>query len=161
MTRFWLIILRIICGIQLVITAYSSLFALTVLFLGGGFMALVDAIAFALIAALPVRVFIILGNNYPDKIIEGKPKKNFNRIFLINILLISYLLTYVIRDFKSGMNSINDNGFFIFFLFSFIGSLSILVIHLCILYSLFWLRKQIVINAGYKDFEFENKNENV
>jgi len=161
MTRFWLIILRIICGIQLVITVYSSLFALTALFTGGGFMELVHAIAFALIAALPVRVFMVLGTNYPDKVIEGRSKKNFNRIFLINILLISYLLAYVIRDFRSGMDNVNDKGFFIFYLFSLIGSLSMLVIHLCILYSLFWLRKQITINASYKDFEFENQDENV
>ena len=161
MTRFWLIILRIICGIQLVITVYSSLFALTALFTGGGFMEFVHTIAFGLIAALPVLVFMILGNNYPDKVIEGRSKKNFNRIFLINILLISYLLAYVIRDFRSGMDNVNDKGFFIFYLFSLIGSLSMLVIHLCILYSLFWLRKQITINASYKDFEFENQDENV
>ena len=124
-------------------------------------MELVHAIAFALIAALPVRVFMVLGSNYPDKVIEGRSKKNFNRIFLINILLISYLLAYVIRDFRSGMDNVNDKGFFIFYLFSLIGSLSMLVIHLCILYSLFWLRKQITINASYKDFEFENQDENV
>ena len=124
-------------------------------------MELVHAIAFALIAALPVRVFMVLGINYPDKVIEGRSKKNFNRIFLINILLISYLLAYVIRDFRSGMDIVNDKGFFIFYLFSLIGSLSMLVIHLCILYSLFWLRKQITINASYKDFEFENQDENV
>ena len=124
-------------------------------------MELVHAIAFAIIAALPVRVFMVLGTNYPDKVIEGRSKKNFNRIFLINILLISYLLAYVIRDFRSGMDNVNDKGFFIFYLFSLIGSLSMLVIHLCILYSLFWLRKQITINASYKDFEFENQDENV
>jgi len=124
-------------------------------------MELVHAIAFGLIAALPVRVFMVLGTNYPDKVIEGRSKKNFNRIFLINILLISYLLAYVIRDFRSGMDNVNDKGFFIFYLFSLIGSLSMLVIHLCILYSLFWLRKQITINASYKDFEFENQDENV
>jgi len=104
---------------------------------------------------------MVLGYNYPDKIIEGRSKKNFNRIFLINILLISYLLAYVIRDFRSGMDNVNDKGFFIFYLFSLIGSLSMLVFHLCILYSLFWLRKQITINASYKDFEFENQDENV
>lgn len=161
MTRFWLIILRIICGIQLVITAYSSIFSLISLFLGEGFMAIVHTIAFAFIAALPVRVFMILGNNYPDKIIEGRAKKNFNRLFLINILLISYLLAYVIRDFRSGMDNFNEKGIFVFFLLSFIGSLSMLIIHLCILYSLFWLRKQIAINARHEDFEFENKDENV
>ena len=161
MTRFWLIILRIVCGIQLVITAYSSIFAFISLFIGGGLMELVHAVAFALIAALTVRAFMILGNNYPDKPIEGRSKKNFNRLFLINILLISYLLAYVIRDFRSGMDNLNENNIFIFFLLSFIGSLSMLIIHLCILYSLFWLRKQITINASHKDFEFENKDENV
>ena len=161
MTRAWLIILRIICGIQLVITAYSSLFALISLFLGGGFMELIHAIAFALIAALPVRVFIILANNYPDKIIEGRSKKDFNRLFLINILLISYLLAYVIRDFRSGMNNVNESNIFIFFFFSFIASLSMLIIHLCILYSLFWLRKTIRLNASNKQFEFEMDKEKV
>ena len=103
MTRTWLIILRIICAIQLVITLYISFFLVAALFTGGGFIYLFEAIAFAFIATLPIRVFIVLNNNYPDKIIEGKEKRGFNRVFLINILLIVFLAGFVIRDYKDAV----------------------------------------------------------
>ena len=160
MTRTWLIILKIICAIQLVVTIYSSLFALIAFILAGDWLDLIDAIAFAFIAALPLRAFIILSNNYPDKIIVGRARKNFNRLFLINVLLISYLLAYVIRDFNSGMQLSKLAGVSIAYFFSFIISTAMLIIHLCILYSLYWLRKQITLNANHKEFDFEEDNGN-
>ncbi len=75
MTRGWRIIMRVICAIQLVIAIYSGFFSLAALFTVGGVAYFVRAIAFAMIAALPIRVFIIPGNNYPGKQLQGKEKK--------------------------------------------------------------------------------------
>lgn len=167
MTRFWLIIMKIICAIQLVITIYTSFFSLTALFTDGGFSYFLQAIAFAIIAALPVRVFMVLANNYPNKPLEGREKKNFNRVFLINVLLISFLSAFVIRDYRE---AVRLSRIFLVgapyqsplsYYYDFIVSLSMLVIHLCILYSLFWLRKQINHNAYNKQFDFEMQDENV
>src|SRR6187399_3794031 len=110
MTRFWLIILRIICIIQILI-AISKCFVSLVGLVGGEFVFLLQAIAFALIAALPAFTFIISNNNFPDKPIEGKLKKNFNRLFLINILLISFLFGFIFRDYREGARLSNLPGF--------------------------------------------------
>lgn len=167
MTRFWLIIMRIICAIQLVITVYSSFFSLAAMFTDGGLSYLLQAIAFAIIATLPIRVFMVLGNNYPNKPLEGKEKKNFNRVFLINVALISFLLAFVIRDYREAvrLSKILVVGAPyqspLSYYYDFIVSLSMLVIHLCILYCLFWLRKQINHNAYKKQFDFEMQDENI
>lgn len=167
MTRFWLIIMRIICAIQLVITIYSSFFSLAALFTEGEFSFFFQAIAFALMAALPIRVFMIFGNNYPNKMLEGKEKRNFNRVFLVNVLLISFLLAFVIRDYREAMRLSKifvpggPHQSTLSHYYDFIISLSMLIIHLCILYSLFWLRKQITLNASNKQFDFEMQDENI
>ena len=75
MTRFWLIMLRIICIIQTLIAIVQCFTSLFGLLMGGGFMLLLQAIAFGFIAALPILTFTIYNNNYPDKLIEGKQKK--------------------------------------------------------------------------------------
>lgn len=166
MTGFWLIILRIICALQLVVTLYSSFFSLAALFTDGGFDHFLQAISYAIIATLPVRVFLILGNNYPNKMLEGSQKKNFNRVFLINVLLISFLMAFVILDYRQAIHhskifAKGSNQSTLFYYYDFIISLSMLIIHLCILYSLFWLRKQITFNVSNKQFDFEMHDENV
>ena len=167
MTGCWLIILRILCAIQLVLTIYSSFFSLAGLITVGGVGYLLQAIAFALIAALPMRVFMILGNNYPNKVLEGKEKKIFNRVFLVNVLLISFLLAFVIRDFREAVRlskisaALAPHQWTFPYYYDFIMSLSMLIIHLCILYSLYWLRTQIIINARNRQFDFEMQDENI
>ena len=165
MTRFWLIIMRIICAIQLVIAIYSSFFSLAALFTVGGFTYFFQAIAFAIIATLPIRVFIILSNNYPNKPLQGKEKKNFNRVFLVNFLLISFLSALVIRDYREAERLSNiaivvaPGQSSLSYYYDFIVYLSMLIIHFCILYSLYWLRTQINLNASNKQFDFEMKDE--
>jgi hypothetical protein len=116
---------------------------------------------------LPIRVFIVLSNNYPDKPLQPKEKKNFNRVFLVNVLLISFLLAFVIYDYRE---AVRLSKIFVIgaprpsrfeYYYDFFTSLSMLVIHLCILYSLFWLRKQININVNNKQFDFEMEEEKI
>jgi hypothetical protein len=160
MTRFWLIILRIICIIQILI-AISKCFVSLVGLIGGQFVFLLQAIAFALIAALPVFTFIISNNIFPDKPIEGKLKKNFNRLFLINVLLTSFLFGFVFKDYKQAM-SLSDQVGHLYFVFFIDLSISIatLLFHFSILYGLYWLRSHINNNASSKQFDFEEPNEN-
>src|SRR6187431_956851 len=106
MTRFWLIILRIVCIVQILIAVFRCLTSFTGLVLNGEFIFLLQSIAFALIAILPIITFNISNNFFPDKLIEGRLKKNFNRIFLINFLLISFLFGFVFQDFRNYRNSI-------------------------------------------------------
>ena len=104
MTRFWLIILRIVCIVQILIAVFRCLSSFTGLVLEGEFIFLLQSIAFVFIAILPIITFNISNNFFPDKLIEGRRKKNFNRVFLINFLLIAFLFGFVFQDFKVAVN---------------------------------------------------------
>jgi len=160
MTRFWLIMLRIICILQTLIAIIQCFTSLFGLLMGDSFMLLLQAIAFGFIAALPILTFTIYNNNYPDKLIEGRQKKYFNRIFLINFLLIAFLFGFVFRDYRDAILQSNSMGLgpdLIFFI-PFIFSCCILVFHFSILYGLYWLRRHINNNVNRKQFDFEDEN---
>jgi len=161
MTRFWLIVLRIICILQTLIAivqCFTSLFGV----LMGSFMMLLQAIAFGFIAALPILTFTVYNNNYPDKLIEGRQKKNFNRIFLINFLLIAFLFGFVFRDYRDGILQSRTlgvgSGFDLVFFIPFIISCCTLIFHFSILFGLYWLRRQINNTIGSRQFDFEDEN---
>jgi len=161
MTRFWLIMLRIICILQILIAivqCFTSLFGV----LMGSFMMLLQAIAFGFIAALPILTFTVYNNNYPDKLIEGRQKKNFNRIFLINFLLIAFLFGFVFRDYRDGILQSRTlgvgSGFDLVFFIPFIISCCTLIFHFSILFGLYWLRRQINNTIGSRQFDFEDEN---
>ena len=159
MTRFWLIILRIICIVQILIVIFKCLASLVGL-VGGEFVFLIQAIAFALITALPVFTFIISNNNFPDKPIVGKLKKNFNRLFLINVVLISFLFGFIFKDYKQVVSLSDKLGkpFSVFFIDFFISIITLLF-HFAILYGLYWLRSHINNNTSSKQFDFELQDE--
>jgi hypothetical protein len=134
--------------------------------LGGEFVFLLQAIAFALMALLPIFTFILIGNNFPDKIIAGKRRKNFNRIFLVNFLLIAFLFGFFFKDLRNvrTLAKAFETPFYtldIFYLGGLLISSIMLVFHFCILYGLYWLRSHINYNASRKQFDFEMQNENI
>ncbi len=169
MTRFWLIILRIVCIVQILIAVFQCLSSFTGLVLNGDFIFLLQSIAFGFIAILPIMTFNISNNYFPDKIIEGTPKKNFNRIFLINFLLISFLFAFVFQDFKDYKNAVKFSHEFSVatkygrpasHLISFIISGVMLIFHFSILYGHYWMRRYINNNVNQKQFDFEMQDEN-
>ena len=168
MTRFWLIILRIICIIQILIAIFECLFSFTGLVLEGEFILLLQSIASAFIAIFSIITFSISNNYFPDKIIEGRQKKNFNRIFLINFLLISFLFGLVFRDYKDYRNAVKLSHVFtvtgnymplVPYLISLIISCAMLIFHFSILYGHYWMRRHINNNVGSKQFDFELQDE--
>ena len=165
MIKFWLILLRVICVIELILAVFQCFFSLIGL-LSGQFVFLLQAIAFAFIALLPIFTFTLIGTNFPDKIIAGKQRKNFNRIFLVNFLLIAFLFGFFFKDLGNVQTLAKDleTPFYkldIFFLGGLLISSIMLVLHFCILYGLYWLRSHINYNASRKQFDFEMQNENV
>ena len=169
MTRFWLIILRIVCIAQILIAVFQCLSSFTGLVLNGEFIFLLQSIAFAFIAILPIMTFNISNNYFPDKIIEGRPKKNFNRIFLINFLLISFLFGFVFQDFNDYRNAVKFSHVFsaaakyrppVSYLISFIISSAMLIFHFSILYGQYWMRRYINNYANRQQFDFEMQDEN-
>lgn len=162
MTRFWLIILRIICIIQILIAIFLCISSLFGVLMGNGMMSLSQAIAFGFIAALPVLTITIYNKNYPDKLIEGKQKEYFNRIFLINFLLIAFLFGFVFRDYRDAIIQSRSlglrSGLYLAFFIPFIISCCILIFHFSILYGLYWLRRHINNNVNHTQFDFEEEN---
>src|SRR5688572_1534620 len=168
MTRFWLIILRIVCIAQILIAVFRCLSSFTGLVLEGEFIFLLQSIAFVFIAILPIITFNISNNFFPDKLIEGRRKKNFNRVFLINFLLIAFLFGFVFQDFKDYRNSVKISHIFseaakyrlpVAYLLSFIISCVMLIFHFSILYGHYWMRRYINNNANRKQFDFEMQDE--
>ena len=167
MTRFWLIILRIVCILQIVLAIFQCLSSFAGLILNGGFIFLLQSIAFAFIAILPIITFTISNNYFPDKLIEGRQKKNFNRIFLINFLLISFLFAFVFQDYKDYRRAVKFSHIFsvavsyrptVSYLISFIISFILLIFHFSILYGHYWMRRYINNNTSRKQFDFEEEN---
>jgi len=118
---------------------------------------------------LPIITFNISNNFFPDKLIEGRLKKNFNRIFLINFLLISFLFGFVFQDFNDYMNSVKISHIYsvaenyrplVSYLISFIISCAMLIFHFSILYGHYWMRRYINNNANRKQFDFEMQDKN-
>ena len=167
MTRFWLIILRIVCIIQILMAVFQCLSSFTGLVLNGEFIFLLQSIAFAFIVILPIITFNISNNYFPDKIIEGRPKKNFNRVFLINFLLISFLFGFVFQNFSDYRNAVKLSHEFSVatkygppasYLISIIISCAMLIFHFSILYGHYWMRRYINNNVNHKQFDFEEEN---
>jgi hypothetical protein len=166
MIKFWLVILRIICIIQLIIASFECILSFIGLFTDGDLIYLLQTIAFAFIAALPMLTFNIISNNFPDKFIAGKQKKNFNRIFLVNFLLIAFLFGFIFKDYRQAKVTADLASISVFnlpgyFLFGFVTSVVMLIFHFILLFGLFWLRSHINYNANRKQFDFESQNESV
>lgn len=158
MVRFWLVMLRIVCVLQILITIFLFFSSLLHLLTNGSFMSLIQVIAFAFIGALPIFTFKVFNNNFPDRPIEGKQKKNFNRLYLINFLLITFLFGFVFRDYRDAVNQSKVLGWWLVIFIPFIISCCMLLFHFSILYGLYWLRQHINNNVSDKQFDFEDEN---
>jgi len=162
MTRFWLTILRIVCIIQILISTFLCLSSFIGLLISGDLILLLSVTAFGFIAVLPIFTFAVFNRNYPDKLIEGRQKKYFNRIFIINFLLIAFLFGFVFSNYQTATlqsTSMNEgSGTDLVVFIPFIISCCILIFHFSILYGLYWLRRQINNNVSSKQFDFEEEN---
>lgn len=168
MNRFWLIILRIICIIQILIATFLCFSSFADLLLNEVFTFLLRSFAFVFIAILPIITFNISNNYFPNRLIEGRQKKNFNRIFLINFLLLSFLFGLVFQGYKDYREAVKYSHVISvaaryrppasYFLISFIISCAMLIFHFSILYGHYWMRRYINNNADRKQFDFEEEN---
>jgi hypothetical protein len=121
---------------------------------------LVGLVLFTFIMLLSVLAVNLLNNNYPDEPVDGKQKKNFNRLFLINFLFLALLFGFIIAEYRS-LNqlviatgkSLFDYPFAIFLML--IVYFGMLIFQLLILYGLYKLRLELYSNFMKREFEFE------
>lgn len=153
-------IFRTLCIIQLLV---ASLMALTHIFSFFRFIAFSNIAGLGLftgILFLCVLGINLLNNNYPDEPVEGTIKKNFNRTFLLNFLLLSVLFGFVVAEYRGLVDiaalfrrdiSSLDASFYLML----IAYVITLILQLAILYGLYRLRLELYDNFLKRKFDFE------
>ena len=117
-------------------------------------------ILFTAIMLLTILAVNLLNNNYPDNPVEGRQKKSFNRLFLINFLFLTFLFGFIIAEFRSLSrlaSTVNKSVYSLpldIFLMLFVYSVT-LIFQLIILYGLYKLRLELYSNFMKRKFEFE------
>ena len=152
---------RTICIAQLIAAAFNILDTLFNFFRYASWSGLIGLALFLAIMLLAVLAIHLLNNNYPDEPVEGKQKKSFNRLFLINFLSLSFLFGFIISEFRSlnHLTTITGKTFFDFsfgifmMLFIYVG---MLIFQLIILYGLYKLRLELYSKFMKRKFDFEN-----
>ena len=119
------------------------------------------AIAYSIIFWLAAFGISLFNKLYPDQPVTGKDKKLFNRLFLINFFLSSFLFALVfaevrsLQDFGRVLGLSSTELPFAFYI-QLIAYGLMLFFHILILYGLYNLRVLLNNNFRKKKFEFEN-----
>ena len=155
---------RIVCILQLLITAFLASISLINLFQFWSFYYFFSAFAFSLVLSLAVLGINILNNNYPDTPITGTQKKGFNWLYLLNFLLLAYLFGLIFSELGAlkNLKDLVRKSFFqlpIKFYFAVIINSIVLIFQLIILYGLYVLRRFLYQNIYNNKFEFETHKE--
>ena len=152
---------RAICIIQMIGAAFNELDVLFSFFRYARWGGVISLIVFLAILLLTIFGINLLNNNYPDEPIEGRQKRYFNRLFLVNFLFIAFLFGFVFAEFRSlsqlaslGSKQIFELPFSIFLML--ITYTVMLLLQLAILYGLYKLRLELNENFLKRKFEFEN-----
>jgi hypothetical protein len=151
---------RAVCIVQMIAAALNALDTLFNFFRYASWSGLIGLILFTSILLLTILAVNLLNNNYPDDPVEGKQKKSFNRLFLINFLFLAFLFGFIIAEFRSlthltSITGRNLSNFpFSIFLMLIIYS-CMLIFQLIILYGLYKLRLELYSNFMKRKFEFE------
>lgn len=150
---------RAICIMQMIAAAFNAL-DLLFNFLRNTLWSGITGLALFLAMMLLTILAVNLLNNYPDDPVEGKQKKNFNRLFLINFLFLVFLFGFIIAEFRSLTHLASFTGKKLFdFPFSLFLMLLVysgmLIFQLILLYGLYKLRLELYSNFMKRKFEFE------
>ena len=157
-----MILFRIICVFQLLITVFLTCTSLVNFVQNGRFYFALESFFFMLMAALSILGLNVVSNNYPDKPITGATKSFFNWVFLLNFLLLAFLFALFfsgIKTLRLASELVNKPvlSLPVQLLVSFFIITMMLVFHFAILYGLYRLRRTIHQNFYEKTFEFENE----
>jgi len=104
----------------------------------------------------------LVNNNYPDEPVQDVQKKTFNRTFLLNFLLLSFLFAFVVAEFRElkQLAAFTNKSLFqlpLDFFITLIAYLLMLLLQLAILYGLYKLRLELYSNFMNRKFDFENQ----
>jgi hypothetical protein len=129
--------------------------------MGGGFMLLLQAIAFGFIAALPILTFTIYNRNFRQAH-RRKSEKVFQPHFSYKFFIDRFFIWISLQRLPGCNSSIKIIGFRIGDLPGLFHSIHYILLrtyfHFSILYGLYWLRREINNNTSSKQFDFEEEN---
>jgi hypothetical protein len=153
-------IFRIICIVQLLAASVNILEKLFYVFLHFSFSNIAGLLLFITIMLLCILGINLVNNNYPEEPVEGRQKKVFNRLFLLNFVLLTLLFGFIIAELRL-LNQFAGNlgttllgiPFSLFLML--LVYLCMLIFQLVILYGLYRLRLELYANFMKRKFEFE------
>ena len=83
---------RLTCILQMIAAGFKALEALLTFFQHISFGSIVGVLLFSSILMLTMLAINLLNNNYPDSPVEGRQKKVFNRLFLLNFVFSDFFV---------------------------------------------------------------------
>ena len=156
---------RLLCILQMIAGAFKALEALLTFFQTISFGSIAAVLLFTTIFMLAVFGINLLNNNYPDNPVEGRQKKVFNRLFLLNFVFLTFLFGFIIIEIREirQLAMVGGKNFFGFPISIFILLIlysAMLVLQLVILSGLYRLRLELYDNFMNRKFEFEGIERN-
>ncbi len=150
---------RIVCISQLILAFLSGLSATKGVF-EGNLMSAVVLFCMLMIVMLCLLAWQLLPGNYPDQPIEGAIKRKYNRLYLVNILVISLLFAKVFLSWKNLeeiADLLNTEPLTVPFQFSYPAykNITMLLQQFILLYGLYVLRANRMRPTDTASFDFE------
>ena len=156
---------QVCCCLQLMLVGLHGIVSLFAIFYSTHpFYFFLYSVAYILIMWLALFGLQIFKKLYPDEPVDGKDKKTFNRLFIINFLLTAFLFGLFFSELRS-INAIRNSlglpwsGLPFSFFIQLICYILMMIFHLLILYGLYKLRVTLYLNYRKKKFE-NGKKEN-
>ncbi|HMR93214.1 MAG TPA: hypothetical protein PKC69_12905 [Chitinophagaceae bacterium] len=156
------IIFKIICLLQITGTTLLGGYSLINFIRWPGFGSFASVVVNAMGMLLAVLGMQLLHRNYPDIPVAGKQKSTFNKLFVINFLLLSFYFGFIFSEYKLLKNIAQLLGTAVWDIpfrlqLPLFGNTVLLTFQLCILYGLFVLRRELYRNFTEKSFDFESR----
>lgn len=140
---------RLMCLFQMAFAGLSAGYALVFLLLTGSLFKFLDVICFTAILLFANLGLSLINYNYPGITPQGRQKKYFNILYLINFFLLSFIGAHVYNE-RWTVEIVTQYNFGLWnstvILLEFIAYLLILVLQVYLLYGMFRLRRELYSN---------------
>ena len=91
---------RIMCILQMLMIVYPLVYYVIALFGQHFLLALVHIVCYLLILFFLFQGLTLLNDNYPDTPFSPVQKRRYNRLFILNFLLIAFLFSKVVGEWS-------------------------------------------------------------
>jgi hypothetical protein len=158
---------RVACIFQMILIALRLMITISDLFSSPFILyTIIKVIIYTLVFVFIYLGLSILNYNYPDIPLTVRQKRSFNWLFIINVLLITFLFAEVVITWDSLAMLLREyihvnRTIFFYFILPFSSAAIIFALHLIFLGGMFRLRRAIyqnTITGWYNQFN-ENKPE--